>query len=634
MSKQKSDDDFIAHLPVLMPEMCVRQRLAGVHLEAALPPDVLRAMRAGKPLLALVETPTLAWTKGLTSAASAVVAGSEVVSTSSRPRISDREEPPSPPTKPTFSISSNVAWLHPSIVAAADVRVKIGLDAKLVARVLRQVHRRRIDLAQADVAGLDLADLAMAIRRGAKLAETLERLRRAVATRAGGTLLADGPDLAACRGYGAALNQVERIADQVMAARDRALAPGRLPSFLLYGAPGTGKSRLAFAFAKTVGLPFFPSSIGTWFTSSDGFLGGVASQAQRLFEQAAAVAPSVVFLDELDGLPDRETLDGRGRDWWTPIITTVLLSVDAARQAGVVVVGATNYRDRLDAALLRPGRFDSHILLSAPASEAEIAAIFRACLGSDLPETDLGPVARLAGRQTGAVIDNWVRQARERARAGRRAITIDDLVAVVAPPETRDRRTLAQAAHHEAGHAVVGLALALKLVSVSLVETEIVGGHTRLEHGLEIATRDQIENWVVGLLAGRAADEIFGFGSNSGAMNDFAEATRYVAAIHNVLGLGRSFISRGGVTDAANGLSIDWELRKIVEADLRRLMESARNLVRAFAPAIAAVAERLMEVRVMNAAEVADLIEAYPPSKDWRSHLSAADNGALEAGGA
>ncbi|WP_284247411.1 AAA family ATPase, partial [Methylobacterium haplocladii] len=222
-------------------------------------------------------------------------------------------------------------------------------------------------------------------------------------------LAVTGPALAYARGL---------VAD---IARVRA---GRLPASALegcvfYGPPGTGKTLLARCIAAEAGVPFVATSVGEWFSTTNGFLDGVIrgidAFCDALLQAARADGTAIGFLDELDALPDRATLSSRGRDWWTPVVNHALLRIQALREAGVVLLAATNLLDRIDAALLRPGRFDrSHWV--GPPDEAARVVILRGHLGPDLPQADLVPAARLAGQATGAVLAGHVKAARARAR--------------------------------------------------------------------------------------------------------------------------------------------------------------------------------------------------------------------------
>jgi hypothetical protein len=128
---------------------------------------------------------------------------------------------------------------------------------------------------------------------------------------------------------------------------------------VLASEPGLGKTTFARSLAKSARLPLVATSVGAWFSSSAGYLDSVVKAIDGAFARAAASAPAILFLDELDALPSREALGPREGSWWTPVIGHMLTTLDGAISgvAGrLIIVGATNYAQKLDPALIRPGR--------------------------------------------------------------------------------------------------------------------------------------------------------------------------------------------------------------------------------------------------------------------------------------
>jgi ATP-dependent Zn protease len=363
-------------------------------------------------------------------------------------------------------------------------------------------------------------------------------------------------------------------------------------------------------------LQFVMTSVAEWFSASDGHLGAVVKEQKKFFATLRATRPCVAFIDELDALPSRQSLSGSSNgDFWAPVITGMLLGIDTLRQTcpDVVLIAATNHLDRVDPALRRPGRFDRLIEIAPPDVEGLIN-ILRAHLKAELANADLAHVAQLLLGRVGADVVQVVNSARRRARLAGRTLTLEDLVMEASPPDPRSLAELKACAIHEAGHAVVAVALGRTLQGVSLQLAGASGGMTRMAHPGFIPTRAVIEDTVVIGLAGRAADVMLGAGASAGAMSDLAVATRELSALHASYGLGDRLLHRGSVDDASALVRVDGRFAHSIEADLQRLMSRAIMVVTAHHPAVLAVAEALIAHRVLSGTQVQALMEAHPPS--------------------
>jgi ATP-dependent Zn protease len=278
----------------------------------------------------------------------------------------------------------------------------------------------------------------------------------------------------------------------------------------------------------------------------------------------------------------------------------------------VVLLAATNHLERVDNALLRPGRFDRTFEIMPPDEQALIA-ILRLHLGADLKDADLTPVARLGQGATGAVAVGWIRAARQRARLAGRAMALEDLLVQAAPEDPRSPELLRAIAIHEAGHALIACRLGLPVVGATIKASGAAAGSTRLGFAGLIPDRPALEAQVLTLLAGRAADIVLGRGANAGAVSDLQEATRLVAALHASYGLGAMLSYRAPHQDPTGMLMMDASLARAVEADLQRLMGQAEALVRSNRDAILGVADALLSRRVLSGQEVTAIATACPP---------------------
>lgn len=276
--------------------------------------------------------------------------------------------------------------LDSAVLAVADLTVTIAPPStNLLRQTIRRVTGGVARGVTAQMAALDLAVILNLVRTDLTAAQCIRKLGRAVtrANKPGGNmvpLLEELPLTTPVRRWSSQL-----LAD-LGAVKSGAMLPEQIVYCMLEGPPGTGKSLIAEALARSAGWTFVPATVGSWFTSGDGALGGVAKNIRAFIDRVIASEPAIGFLDEADAIPDRATMDNRGRDWWTPIVTMLLTEVDRLRRSGkrVILIGATNYYHHLDSALIRPGRMQQRVSVLPPQSDAEVAALFAYYLEGDL----------------------------------------------------------------------------------------------------------------------------------------------------------------------------------------------------------------------------------------------------------
>lgn len=508
-----------------------------------------------------------------------------------------------------LAVAPDVALLPAPVRTVADLTVTLARPtAAQIARAIEALTGSHPGTLDASVEALGFEQLVACLRVGSSSAECAERLSRvARSATTSDPSLKDAPDLAQLTGYGAAMNWAEQLVDDL--GRWRA---GTLPfeeiqaSAVLASKPGLGKNTLVRAIARAAGLPLISTSVADWFATSNGYLDGVIRKLDEVFERARAAAPCLIFLDELDSLPAR-SLDSRNRDFWLPVITRLLTILDGSTAEDtdkMVIVAATNHPEMIDPALLRHGRFGRLIEIGLP-DEAGLAGIFRHHLGGDLIGVDLANVARLAFGSTGADAAGFVQAARTSARAKNRPMTISDLREAIAPPDPRSPEHLKRTALHEAGHALAAHVLGLgRVLSISIVPKGVGGGFCHVDSDGYAPTRTILENHVVQMLSGRAAEHVLlgdqGTGAGGHSRSDLATATREVGVLHLGLGLGEDIIYRADREEVPAVLRLDPELSRRVEQDLRRLYARALDLVRKNEAMIRAIADELLVHRQVD----------------------------------
>lgn len=395
---------------------------------------------------------------------------------------------------------------------------------------------------------------------------------------------------------------------------DRFTAVGaKIPKgVLLVGPPGTGKTLLARAVAGEAGVPFFSIS-GSEFVEM--FVGVGASRVRDLFEQAKANAPCIVFIDEIDAVGRQRGAGlGGGNDEREQTLNQLLTEMDGFEgNTGIILIAATNRPDVLDAALLRPGRFDRQVVVDRPdyAGRSEILKVH--ARGKTLAkDVDLDRIARRTPGFTGADLSNLLNEAA--ILAARRNLTeismdeINDAIdRVLAGPEKKDRvmsekrKTLV--AYHEAGHALVGALMPDydPVQKISIIPRGRAGGLTwftpsedRMDSGLY--SRSYLENQMAVALGGRITEELI-FGEEevtTGASNDLQQVARVARQMVTRFGMsdrlgpvalgrqqGNMFLGRDIVAERdfseETAAAIDEEVRQLVDVAYKRAKEVLVN---------------------------------------------------------
>ncbi len=419
----------------------------------------------------------------------------------------------------------------------------------------------------------------------------------------------------------------------------------RIPKgVLLVGPPGTGKTLLARAVAGEAGVPFFSIS-GSDFVEM--FVGVGASRVRDLFEQAKKNAPSIVFIDEIDAVGRHRGAGlGGGHDEREQTLNQLLVEMDGfGANEGVIVIAATNRRDILDPALLRPGRFDRQVVVNYPdvKGREEILKVHarNKPLGFDV---DLSVVAKSTAGFTGADLENLLNEAALlAARKGRKAIIERDIedatIKVVAGPEKRSKvvseKEKRLTAYHEAGHAVATFYSDTQdpVHEVSIIPRGMAGGYTLSlpEHDKSYMSRKEMREEIVTLLGGRVAESLVLDDISTGASNDLERATKLAKSMVTRYGFseklgpvvygqdeGEPFLGRdfNHIRDYSENVAaeIDNEIREIIDTGY----EAVREILTAHMDQLHLVARYLMEKEKIDGTTFDKLMKGeldYPPAE-------------------
>ena len=313
----------------------------------------------------------------------------------------------------------------------------------------------------------------------------------------------------------------------------------RIPhGVLLVGPPGTGKTLLAKAVAGEAGVPFFSIS-GSDFVEM--FVGVGASRVRDLFEQAKKNAPSIVFIDEIDAVGRRRGAGlGGGHDEREQTLNQLLVEMDGfGINESVIIIAATNRADILDPALLRPGRFDRQVYVGRPDVKGREAILRVHAKGKPMAsEVDLKVVAQTTAGFTGADLANLLNEAALlTARDGKKKIDMEEIqkalikIGVGTEKKTRviSEKEKYITAYHEGGHAILFEVLSEldPVHSISIIPTGMAGGYTMPLPGEDrmYMTKMMMEQEIISLLGGRAAEELVIKDITTGASNDIERAT-------------------------------------------------------------------------------------------------------------
>jgi cell division protease FtsH len=444
-------------------------------------------------------------------------------------------------------------------------------------------------------------------------------------------------------GIDEAVDELREVVEFLRTPEKYQLLGGRIPKgLLLVGPPGTGKTLLAKAIAGEAGVPFFSLS-GSDFVEM--FVGVGAARVRDMFQQAEAKSPCIIFIDELDALgKTRGSSIVGGHDEREQTLNALLVEMDGFdSNSGVIVLAATNRPETLDPALLRPGRFDRHVLVDRPDVRGRESILKVHVQNVKLDETvNLKEVAAITSGFVGADLANLVNEAALlAARKGKTAVGMNEfnegVERVTAGLEKRQRiiheDEKLRVAFHESGHALVAYCLPNTdpVHKVSIIPRGLAAlGYTlqRPEGDRYLLTQGELESRIQVLLAGTCAEEMTFDDVSTGAQNDLERASaiaRSMVMDYGMSRLGRvnfresnrsPFLAGSGDMQREHSHSeqtareIDEEVKRIIDESF----EKVRHILDTRKSSLQALSARLIEKEVVDSDELKQIIEANSPS--------------------
>ena len=430
--------------------------------------------------------------------------------------------------------------------------------------------------------------------------------------------------------------ELQEMVDFLKNPKNYIEAGARIPKgVLLVGPPGTGKTLLAKAVAGEAGVPFFSIS-GSDFVEM--FVGVGASRVRDLFEQAKKVAPAIVFIDEIDAVGRHRGAGlGGGHDEREQTLNQLLVEMDGfAVNEGIIVMAATNRRDILDPALLRPGRFDRQVTVNYPDQEGRVAILKVHSKGKTLDhDVDLNNIAKRMPYATGADLENVMNEAAILAARSRKTkidqqLLIDAIARVQMGPEKKshkvnehDRRMVA---YHEGGHAIVGHILPGwdEVHLITIVPRGQAAGHTLAlpaeEH--DNISRSQLMDQIAMLLGGHAAEEVALGEIYTGSSSDLKRATELCRKMVTQFGMSEEIgaIYLGSDQEVFVGMEfgqsreyseeVAAKIDREVAQMLKNCYETAKEIIRDKKERLDQLADALLKQETLNRAEFVALMES------------------------
>jgi len=437
-----------------------------------------------------------------------------------------------------------------------------------------------------------------------------------------------------------AKEEVQEVVEFLRSPQKFQALGGRIPrGVLLVGPPGTGKTLLAKAIAGEARVPFYSIS-GSEFVEM--FVGVGAARVRDLFDQAKRNSPCLIFIDEIDAVGRHRGAGlGGGHDEREQTLNQILAEMDGFdTNANVIVMAATNRPDILDPALLRPGRFDRHVVIDLPDIKGRKAILEVHAKGKPLAkDVDLETVAKETPGFSGADLANVINEAAIlAARRNRKDITLKELEEaadrVLAGPEKKSRVISSKEkeiiAYHESGHALTARLLpnADPVHKISIVARGILGGWTRFlpAEDRHLWTKSQFDDRLAVSLGGRVAEEITFGEMTTGAQHDLEEATKLARKMVTEYGMSeklgpRTFGQRQELIFLGREISeqrdysdkIAQEIDEEVHSIIQRSYTTARQVLTANKEKLRQLAQELITRETLDEPDLNRILEGLTP---------------------
>jgi cell division protease FtsH len=437
-------------------------------------------------------------------------------------------------------------------------------------------------------------------------------------------------------GVDEAKKELQEVVDFLKDAKRFKKLGARVPAgVLLHGPPGTGKTLLAKAVANESGATFYAQSASSFVEM---FAGLGAARIRRLFREAAKNEPAIIFIDELDAVGARRGTDNNSEREQT--LNQLLVEMDGFSSSGrIVVMAASNLLDKLDPALLRPGRFDRQVFVSPPDVEGRTRILEVHTANKPLrPDVDLALVAQQTSGLSGAELANLCNEAAIfAARRGGQAVgradfeaALERVVAGVQSNTTLNEHERRVVAYHEAGHALTRELLdsTERTHKISIVPRgNALGFVMNLpDEDSYLKTRDELVDQMTVLLGGRVAEAIVFGAVTTGAANDLHRVAEITHAMVHEYGMGTATASVRAVTDADIVSDLTRRIRDEEQQELAfEAQKAAYDLITAHRPKLEEIAQALLERETLDRSEIDAIMAGTPPVRRRRPPYAVPD---------